>query len=74
MRKSKRSESFACEIRHCAKRKNLVQHDDGAPTSYFQCIFMNRDEKLKITSLIINKNNLLGLDGNKQSLATITSS
>jgi hypothetical protein len=29
---------------------------------------------LKITSLIINKNNLLGLDGNKQSLATITSS
>jgi hypothetical protein len=34
---------------------------------------MNRDEKLKITSLIISKNNLLGLNDNKQSLATITS-
>jgi hypothetical protein len=35
---------------------------------------MNRDEKLKITNLTINKNNLLGLNDNKQSIATIISS
>jgi hypothetical protein len=35
---------------------------------------MNRNEKLKITSLTINKNNLLGLNDNKQSIATIISS